>query len=64
MEKFDLGELLRDRDEELKLRKKTERHLTQDDIRNLVENQRQTAGEDAAGTGPAKPQEGEDEQNR
>ena len=39
-EKYDLQELLDDRDEEFKLRRKTERHLTQEDIRNLVENRR------------------------
>jgi len=37
--KYDLRELLVDRDEELKLQKKTERHLTQQDIRKLMEKQ-------------------------
>jgi len=37
--KIDLTALLRDRDKELQLRQKTERHLTQQDIRELMELQ-------------------------
>ncbi len=45
---FKLVELLAEKRVEDRLRKKTERHLTQDDIRNLIRNRRsETNGVDA-----------------